>query len=79
MYNTGVKNDVSEAIGLLRILMRIGVIPMSLSFDVQYALVSWETINELHCGFIALGCRGTFSGSYFQPVEETGIKVGDVI
>lgn len=48
-------------------------------FDDQYALVSWEAIDEPHCDIIAFGCSGKFSGSYFQLVDNTGAKVGDVI
>lgn len=48
-------------------------------FDDQYALVSWEAIDEPQCDTIAFGCSGTFSGSYFQLVDNTGAKIGDVI
>lgn len=48
-------------------------------FDDQYALISWEEIAEPNCDFIAMGCSGTFTGSYFQLVNASGQKVGDPI
>lgn len=45
-------------------------------FDDTYALVSWEEIASPSCDFIAMGCSGTFSGTYFQLVDKTGKKVG---
>ena len=48
-------------------------------FDDEYALVTWEQIDEPQCDFIAMGCQGTFSGSYFQLVNSSGDKIGDPI
>ena len=48
-------------------------------FDDQYALVTWEQIDEPSCDFIAMGCSGTFSGSYFQLVDSSGSKIGEPV
>ncbi|KAI9698110.1 MAG: hypothetical protein M1820_007618 [Bogoriella megaspora] len=47
------------------------------TFDTDNALVTWEEISDPICDFIAMGCRGTFAGSFFQQVDSTGAKVGD--
>src|ERR1700760_3676833 len=41
-------------------------------FDDTYALVTWEEIASPSCDFIAMGCSGKFSGSYFQLVNKAG-------
>lgn len=46
------------------------------TFDNANALVTWEEIAEPTCDFIAMGCKGTFTGSNFQQVDATGVKVG---
>jgi hypothetical protein len=46
------------------------------AFGSSNALVTWEEISNLTCDFIAMGCRGTFAGTYFQQVDSTGSKVG---
>ncbi|EME81929.1 uncharacterized protein MYCFIDRAFT_77746 [Pseudocercospora fijiensis CIRAD86] len=48
-------------------------------FDDQYALVTWEQIDEPSCDFIAMGCSGTLSGSYFQLVDSSGSKIGNPV
>ncbi|KAH7125640.1 hypothetical protein B0J11DRAFT_434652, partial [Dendryphion nanum] len=45
------------------------------TFDKSNALVTWEEIAQPTCEFIAMGCKGAFTGSYFQLVNE-GKKVG---
>ncbi|KAK5690981.1 hypothetical protein LTR17_025793 [Elasticomyces elasticus] len=45
-------------------------------FDEQYALVTYEEIAEPSCDFIAMGCGGTFTGTYYQLVDNSGKKVG---
>ena len=45
-------------------------------FDDTYALVTWEEIAQPDCDFIAMGCSGTFSGTYFQLVNGKGVKIG---
>lgn len=45
------------------------------AFDGTSALVSWEEIAEPTCEFIAMGCKGAFTGSYYQLVKD-GKKVG---
>ncbi|CAO2658513.1 Nn.00g062360.m01.CDS01 [Neocucurbitaria sp. VM-36] len=45
------------------------------AFDGTNALVTWEEIANPTCEFIAMGCKGAFTGSYFQLVNN-GKKVG---
>lgn len=42
------------------------------TFDDTYALVAWEEIADPFCEYIAFGCRGTFSGAYYQLVSGSG-------
>ncbi|KAJ6018337.1 hypothetical protein N7499_003636 [Penicillium canescens] len=49
------------------------------TFGSANALVSWEEISNPTCDFIAMGCRGTFAGTFFQQVDSTGAKVGEAI
>lgn len=42
------------------------------TFDGTNALVTWEEIADPFCEYIAFGCRGTFTGSYFQLVSGDG-------
>ena len=46
-------------------------------FDDQYALVAWEEIAAPSCDFIAMGCSGEFTGTYFQLVNKAGEKIGE--
>ena len=46
------------------------------TFGTSDALVTWEEIENPICDYVAMGCRGQFSGSYFQQVDSTGAKVG---
>ncbi|KAH8194524.1 hypothetical protein TruAng_011304 [Truncatella angustata] len=46
------------------------------AFDSKSALVTWEEIENPDCQFIAMGCKGTFTGSRFQLVTD-GAKVGE--
>jgi hypothetical protein len=46
-------------------------------FDDEYALVTWDEISDPSCDFIAMGCSGTFSGTYFQVVNKAGDKIGN--
>ena len=36
------------------------------AFDASNALVTWEEASNPSCPFIAMGCAGTFSGTFFQ-------------
>lgn len=45
------------------------------AFDGKSAIVTWEEIANPTCEFIAMGCKGAFTGSYFQLVTD-GKKVG---
>ncbi|KAH7357595.1 hypothetical protein BKA66DRAFT_427553, partial [Pyrenochaeta sp. MPI-SDFR-AT-0127] len=45
------------------------------AFDGSNAIVTWEEIANPKCEFIAMGCKGAFTGSYFQLVKD-GKKVG---
>ncbi|CAK1365850.1 hypothetical protein CB0940_09686 [Cercospora beticola] len=47
------------------------------AFDSEYALVTWEQIDSPFCEFEAMGCRGTFSGTYFQLVNSKGEAIGE--
>jgi len=49
------------------------------TFDGSNALVTWEEIASPKCTDAAMGCSGTFTGSYFQQVDNTGKKVGSPI
>lgn len=42
------------------------------TFDKTNALVTWEEIADPFCEFIAMGCRGKFTGSKFQLVTNDG-------
>ncbi|GAB7355285.1 hypothetical protein MBLNU459_g5825t1 [Dothideomycetes sp. NU459] len=46
------------------------------TFDKTNALVTWEEIANPECDYIAMGCKGEFSGSFFQLVNN-GSKVGE--
>jgi hypothetical protein len=48
-------------------------------FDDHYALVSWEEIESPECDFVAMGCGGTFTGTYYQLVDKDGKTDGDAI
>ncbi|KAF9693565.1 hypothetical protein EKO04_008257 [Ascochyta lentis] len=48
------------------------------TFDKSNALVTWEEIAEPTCDYIAMGCRGAYTGSYFQLVAD-GKKVGEPV
>lgn len=45
------------------------------TLDGTNALVSWEEIGSPTCPFQAMGCKGTFTGSFFQVISN-GEKVG---
>ena len=46
------------------------------TFDDTYALISWEEAANPQCDNIAMGCAGTFTGTYFQLVNKSGKKIG---
>ncbi|KAN0080784.1 hypothetical protein V8E54_003988 [Elaphomyces granulatus] len=46
------------------------------TFDTENALVTWEQIDNPTCDYIAMGCCGQFSGTYFQQVDSSGKKIG---
>lgn len=48
-------------------------------FDDQYALVSWEEIASPQCEFIAMGCSGAFTGTYYQLVDQDGKTIGEPV
>jgi len=66
-------NWVTTSIGADRSNAHVAV------FDDEYALVTWEEIADPSCDYIAMGCSGTFTGSYFQLVNSSGDKIGDPI
>ena len=48
------------------------------ALDATNALVTWEEIASPECPFVAMGCKGAYTGSYFQLVEN-GQKVGQPV
>ncbi|KAI0126202.1 hypothetical protein BJ170DRAFT_463520 [Xylariales sp. AK1849] len=48
------------------------------AFDGESVLVTWEEIEDPDCQFIAMGCKGTFTGSRFQLVTN-GTAVGEAL
>jgi hypothetical protein len=46
------------------------------TFSNASALITWEEISSPTCDYMAMGCRGTFAGSYFQQVSHDGSKMG---
>lgn len=42
------------------------------------SLVSWETLTSPDCQPVPLGCTGTYAGTSFQFVDNTGAKIGSV-
>ncbi|KAL4995610.1 hypothetical protein BDV10DRAFT_128238 [Aspergillus recurvatus] len=50
------------------------------AFGSDNALLTWEEISNPTCDeYVAMGCRGTFAGTYFQQVDKTGATVGSAI
>jgi hypothetical protein len=50
------------------------------AFGPVNSLVTWEEISDPVCDeFVAMGCRGTFSGTYFQQVTYKGTKIGQPV
>lgn len=47
------------------------------TFDSTTALVTWEEIADPFCEYIAFGCRGSFTGAYYQLVSSDGTKIGE--
>jgi len=66
----GQVNWVSETEGPDRSNAHVAV------FDDQYALITWEEAADPKCENIAMGCAGTFTGTYFQLVNKAGKKLG---
>ncbi|RYP92119.1 hypothetical protein DL770_001780 [Monosporascus sp. CRB-9-2] len=48
------------------------------AFNSESVLVTWEEIAEPQCDFVAMGCRGAFTGAYYQLVTN-GKKVGEPV
>ncbi|KAE8154871.1 hypothetical protein BDV25DRAFT_147124 [Aspergillus avenaceus] len=46
------------------------------TFGNSSALVTWEEISDPICDFIAMGCRGSFAGTFYQQVDAQGKAVG---
>lgn len=50
------------------------------AFDADSALLTWEQIDNPTCDeFIAMGCKGAFSGTYFQQIDKNGKAVGTAL
>lgn len=48
------------------------------ALDASNAIVTWEEIANPSCPFVAMGCKGAYTGSYFQLIEN-GKKVGEPV
>ncbi|RYP12532.1 hypothetical protein DL765_007268 [Monosporascus sp. GIB2] len=48
------------------------------AFNSESVLVTWEEIAEPQCDFVPMGCRGAFTGAYYQLVTN-GKKVGEPV
>lgn len=50
------------------------------AFGTDNAILTWEEIANPTCDeFVAMGCKGQYSGTYFQQVDKTGATVGAAI
>ncbi|KAL4926749.1 uncharacterized protein BDV17DRAFT_150696 [Aspergillus undulatus] len=50
------------------------------AFGTENVLLTWEQIDNPTCDeFIAMGCKGAFSGTYFQQVDSSGATVGSAL
>lgn len=49
------------------------------TFDGSNALVSWEEIADPFCEYIAFGCRGAFTGAYYQLVSNAADANGSAV
>ncbi|RDW94450.1 hypothetical protein BP5796_00213 [Coleophoma crateriformis] len=49
----------------------------AISSDV--ALITWETLTNPDCQPVPLGCTGTYAGTSFQLVDNTGAKIGSTV
>ena len=49
------------------------------AFDGSNALVTWEEIERPICDFQAMGCRGDFTGTFYQLVNGAGEKLGEPV
>lgn len=50
------------------------------AFGTDNALLTWEQIDNPTCDeFIAMGCKGAFSGTYFQQIDKNGKAVGTAL
>ncbi|KAL4789827.1 hypothetical protein BDV19DRAFT_14139 [Aspergillus venezuelensis] len=50
------------------------------AFGTENVLLAWEQIDEPTCDeFIAMGCKGAYSGTYFQQLDSSGATVGTAL
>ncbi|KAL4947016.1 hypothetical protein BDW69DRAFT_204853 [Aspergillus filifer] len=50
------------------------------AFGTENVLLTWEQIDDPTCDeFIAMGCKGAYSGTYFQQVDSSGAVVGSAL
>ncbi|KKA27326.1 hypothetical protein TD95_002308 [Thielaviopsis punctulata] len=47
------------------------------TFDDSNALITWEQIDNPECYYDAMGCKGQFSGTFYQQVDSSGKKLGE--
>lgn len=49
------------------------------TFDASNALVAWEEIADPFCEYVAFGCRGAFTGAYYQLVSNAADGNGSAV
>jgi hypothetical protein len=49
------------------------------AFNGDYALVTYETLDNPDCQPVPLSCTGTFAGTYMQLVDSNGTMIGDPV
>ncbi|CAD6448114.1 700cb822-c2cd-41ec-a2bd-f26133829b14 [Sclerotinia trifoliorum] len=45
----------------------------------QYSIVTYETLSSPDCQPVPMGCSGTYAGTSFQVIDNTGAKVGSAV
>ncbi|KAF7913706.1 uncharacterized protein EAF01_000112 [Botrytis porri] len=45
----------------------------------QYSIVTYETLTSPDCQPVPMGCSGTYAGTSFQVIDNTGAKVGSAV
>ncbi|APA06979.1 hypothetical protein sscle_02g017490 [Sclerotinia sclerotiorum 1980 UF-70] len=45
----------------------------------EYSIVTYETLTSPDCQPVPMGCSGTYAGTSFQVIDNTGAKVGSAV